>query len=281
MVKQSNSGEMMLKNGEYTLERHGCKLHFWLSGTEGKPLLVFTHGATIDHQMFDEQVAVLANDYRVLTWDMRGHGESRPMGDAFTVAVAVEDLLAILDFVGAGKAVFIGQSTGGYVQQELVFRHPERVAALVMVDCICITFKLSKMDSFLLGLTPALLRLYPYKMLVKQSVVASSIKPAVREDLLHVVSAIPKEDFISIMSGAAQCIHYEPNYRIDKPMLIVRGDQDKLGNIAQDAPLWAARDKALLVIIPDAGHVSNQDNPAFFNRVLVEFLKSLPVEETR
>lgn len=266
----------MVANGKYTLERQGCKLHFWLSGTESKPLIVLTHGATVDHRMFDEQLPVFEHDYRVLTWDMRGHGESRPMGEAFTVSHAVEDLTAILDFVGADKAIFAGQSTGGYVQQELVFQHPERVAALVMIDCICITFKLSRMDSFMLGLTPALLRMYPYNMLVKQSVDASSIKPAVRESLMQMVSVLNKEDFVAILAGAAQCIHYEPNYHITQPMLIVRGEQDKLGNIAKDAPIWAARDNALLVIIPDAGHMSNQDNPAFFNRVMMEFLKSLP-----
>jgi len=77
------------------------------------------------------------------------------------------------------------------------------------------------------------------------------------------------------LAGAAQCIHYEPNYHITQPMLIVRGEHDKLGNIAKDAPIWAARDNARSVIIPDAGHCSNQDNPTFFNRVLVEFLGSL------
>ncbi len=265
----------MIANGAYALERQGCNLHFWLTGKEGKPLLVFTHGATIDHHMFDEQLPVLENDYRILTWDMRGHGESRPMGEAYTVPTAVEDLIAILDFVGANKAVFVGQSTGGYVNQELVFRHPERVAALVMIDCICITFKLSRMDSFMVGISAPLMRMYPYKLLVKQSVDASSIKPAIREYLMRVTLELSKDDFVTIMSGVAKSIHYEPNYRITQPMLIVRGDQDKLGNIAKDAPVWATRDKALLVIIPDAGHVSNQDNPTFFNRVLLEFLKDI------
>ncbi len=265
----------MITNGTYTLERQGCKLHFWLSGVEGKPLIVFTHGATVDHHMFGDQLPAVEADYRVLTWDMRGHGASRPMGEAFTAAGSVDDLIAILDFAGADKAIFAGQSTGGYVQQELVFRHPERVAALVMIDCICITFKLSGMDKFLLGLTPALLRMYPYRMLVKQSVEATSIKPAVREYLRRVMSAMSKNDFVTILTGAANSVHYEPDYHIDKPMLIVRGEHDKLGNIAKDAPVWAARDKALLVIIPNAGHASNQDNPAFFNRVMVEFLKQV------
>lgn len=269
---------MMITNGAYTLERQGSSLHFWLSGAEGNPLLVFTHGATVNHTMFRDQLPAVEADYRVLTWDMRGHGQSRPTSQPYTVDGAAEDLIAILDYVGAQQAVFIGQSAGSYVHQELVFRHPERVAGLIMVDGICITFKLSAMDSFLLSISPVLMRLYPYKTLVKQSVDASAIKPAVREDLMQMVSVLSQAEFIAIMTGAAKCIHYEPNYSITKPMLIVRGDQDKLGNIAKDAPVWAARDKAKLVIIPDAGHGSNQDNPAFFNKLMLEFLGSLKLE---
>lgn len=268
-----------MKNGHYTLARAGCTLHYWLAGVDGKPLLVFTHGAAVDHRMFDEQVKAFEVDYRVLTWDMRGHGQSRPTGEPFTVAGSVDDLVAILDAVGAKQAIFIGQSTGGYVHQELVFRHPERVAALVMVDCVCITFKLSTMDALLLRMSPALMRLYPYKLLVKQSVEGTSIKPDVRAYLAEVMGSLSKAEFIDIWTGVAKSMHYEPDYRITQPMLIVRGEQDKLGNIAKDAPKWAARDNAQLEIIPDAGHVSNQDNPAFFNQVMLAFLNTAGLEK--
>ncbi|MCA0457712.1 MAG: alpha/beta hydrolase [Chloroflexi bacterium] len=262
-----------MNNGHHTLERQGCTLHYCLAGVEGKPLLVFTHGAAVDHRMFDEQVKAFEADFRVLTWDMRGHGQSRPTGEPFTVTGAVTDLLAILDAVGARQAVFIGQSTGGYVHQELVFRQPERVTALVMVDCVCITFKLSAMDALLLRMSPALMRLFPHSQLVKQSVDGTSIKPDVKAYLTEVMGSLSKAEFISIWTGVAKSMHYEPDYRITQPMLIVRGEQDKLGNIAKDAPKWAARDSAVLVVIPDAGHVSNQDNPTFFNRILREFLQ--------
>ena len=108
-----------MSSDTHTLTRQGCPLHYWLDGQPDKPLLVMTHGATLDHRMFAEQVSALKDDYRLLTWDMRGHGDSQPMGNAFTVPTAVDDLLAILDDVGAENAIFLGQSTGGYVVQEL------------------------------------------------------------------------------------------------------------------------------------------------------------------
>ena len=106
---------------QYVLERAGCSLHYWLTGPDDRPLVVFTHGATVDHEMFDAQVSVIAQHYRVLTWDVRGHGQSQPMDHEFTIRTAVEDLVAILDLLGYKTATFVGFSMGGSIIQELVF----------------------------------------------------------------------------------------------------------------------------------------------------------------
>lgn len=260
---------------DYTLEREGCLLHYWLGGASDKPLVILTHGATVDHRMFEAQYALLLGSYRVLTWDMRGHGQSRPMGEAFTVERAVADLVAILEHIGAGteQVILVGQSTGGYVAQEFVFRYPERVSALVMADCICITLPISWVDSLTLKSTPLLLRLYPYSLLLKQSVEGSAITPAARAYLYEAMSAIPKADYVKIWTGIANCLHAEPNYQITQPLLLIRGEQDALGNIAKDASRWVARDPhAEYVIIPNAGHMSNMDNPTAFNEAMLEFL---------
>ena len=152
---------------EFTLERKGCPLHYWVGGPEKAPLVVFTHGACVDHRSFKEQVPLVAEKYRVLTWDVRGHGISRPMGEPFDVPLAVEDLLAIIDQLGYAKAVYIGHSNGTYIHQELVYRYPERVQALVMIDGTCTTWKHSKFEYLLLRASPGLLRLYPFESLKK------------------------------------------------------------------------------------------------------------------
>ncbi len=260
---------------EHVIERAGCPLHYWISGKADAPLIVLTHGATLDHRMFEAQLPALEPNYRVLTWDIRGHGLSRPIGQAFTVPGAVADLLAILDQVGASSAIFAGQSTGGYVVQELVFRHQERVKALVMIDCTCITLPISLVESLMLRSTPALLRLYPADMLNRQTANSSSIKPDVQKYIYEAASRIPKADTMAIWKGIANCLHAEPNYHIDQPLLLVHGDHDRLGNIAKIAPIWAQREPhCRYAVIPNAGHCSNQDNPEFFNHLLLDFLRS-------
>lgn len=261
------------------LVRQGCPLHYWLNGPTDAPLIVFTHGAAADHRMFDRQLSTLAQEYRLLTWDMRGHGQSRPMGSDFTVPRAVNDLVAILDEVGVEKAIVAGQSTGGYVAQEFVFRHPERVRALMMIDCICITLPLSPMERLILKTTPLLLRLYPRELLIRQSVEGSTITQQGYDYLSATMQSLSKKELVTILTGVANCLHAETDYQITHPLLIVHGDADNLGNIKRDAPRWAERDpNCTYRVIPDAGHLSNIDNPLFFNRLLLEFLATLDEE---
>src|SRR5512138_875083 len=117
--------ETILK--ECILERKGCPLHYWIGGQDDRPLVVFMHGACVDHHSFDSIVPVVAECYQVMSWDARGHGLSQPMGEPFSLGLAVEDMLAIMDRLGNRKAIFVGHSNGTYITQELVFRNPERV----------------------------------------------------------------------------------------------------------------------------------------------------------
>jgi len=85
----------------------------------------------------------------------------------FSIRAAVADLIAIRDDLRVQQAIFIGQSRGGNIAQELVCVHPERVAALVLVDCAGNTFPLLAFERLLVRLTPAILRLYPYETLLR------------------------------------------------------------------------------------------------------------------
>lgn len=257
----------------YTLIRAGCTLHYWLSGPEDGPVVVLTHGAMIDHRTFAPQVPVLAQRYRILIWDVRGHGLSQPLTPDFTMRQAVDDLLAILDNLDYRKVTLVGQSMGGNIAQEFLFLYPERVTALVILDSACNTLKLSGLEQWALRIAPTLLRLYPYSLLKWQSVHSSSISPVVRAYLSEAIGVHSKASLVAIIVAAGGGLHYEPNYRITCPLLLVCGEHDHLGNFKSAMPRWAERDPhSRYVVVPTAGHCSNQDNPAFVNKLLLEFL---------
>lgn len=258
------------------LERDGCPLHIWLAGPEGAPLVVCSHGAGADHRMFEAQVAALAGRYQVLTWDARGHGRSRPMGAAFSLERATDDLLAVLDAVGARDPVLLGQSMGGNLSQDLLYRHPGRARALVLIDCVCNTFPLTRLERLAVRLTPTLLRLYPREMLLRQSANAISRRQEVRDYLYATMSVIPQDEIVAILTGTLGGLRNDPDYRIPVPFLLLRGEEDRAGSIMQQAPRWAARDpNCRYVVVPEAGHCANQDNPAFVNAAILGFFATL------
>jgi pimeloyl-ACP methyl ester carboxylesterase len=257
---------------ESVLERNGCSIHYWTGGKADTTLVVFTHGATVDHHEWEATLPVVAEHYRVLAWDVRGHGLSRP--GTFDFIEARADLLALLDTVGVQKAILVGHSMGGNLGQEVVFHHPERVQALVMLDCIWNFQQLSSSDKFWLSLAAPIFKLYSFKTLINQSLAVTATSEDSRELLRKSMQILSKEEYIHILMQTSHCLHYEPDFKIDKPMLMIVGDQDKTGNIRKVMPLWADHDGAALVVIPHARHAANLDQPELFHKHLLEFLRS-------
>jgi pimeloyl-ACP methyl ester carboxylesterase len=118
-----------------TLQRDGFDLHYDVAG-DGPPLLL-THGFGASSATFAANVASLAASHRVVTWDVRGHGQSASPDDpsAYSVDLALEDIAALLDLVADGSPVVLGgHSLGGYLSMRFTVLHPGRVAALVLLD---------------------------------------------------------------------------------------------------------------------------------------------------
>jgi 3-oxoadipate enol-lactonase len=259
---------------EGILERNGSKIHYWSGGKTGAPLVVFTHGATVDHHEWDATLPRLAQNFQVIAWDVRGHGLSRPA--RFELAQAEADLLALLDQLKIQQAIFVGHSMGGNLHQELVFHHPERVRALVFVDCTWNFQKLTALESFSLSIAEPIFKIYPHKLLLDQSLAATAISKESQALLRPAMASLSKAEFIQIMMATSACLHYEPAYKINKPMLLMVGDQDTTGNIRKVMPVWAQSEPGCqFVVIPNARHAPNLDNPPVFHQALQDFLESL------
>ncbi len=259
----------------HILERDGCPIHYWLVGQENAPLIVFTHGGQVDHRMFEEQMTALIDHFRVLTWDMRGHGLSQPLRGNLSYRSIAHDIVALLDVVGADRAVLVGHSMGGCASQEVAYKYPERVRALVLIGAPCVMEpnpKGTKTYGRILRILGHILPEKIYRDLMQGAARAFSIDSAVQAYIRETTSLVSKATFMAIGRAVLTGYHPEPDYRIAQPLLLTHGDQDGAA-ICKQAPTWAAREpNCQYVVIPQAGHNANQDNPAFFNETLSGFL---------
>jgi len=113
-----------------TIVREGVKLAYEDRGA-GEPAFVFVHGWTCDRTFFAPQAAHFARRHRVVSVDLRGHGDSDKPEGPYPIAAYADDLAHIIDHLGLGGVVAVGHSMGGTAVLQLAAAYPERVAAVV------------------------------------------------------------------------------------------------------------------------------------------------------
>lgn len=260
----------------HVLERDGSRLHAWLRGPAGAPLVALTHGLSLDHRSFDRQVpALLAAGYRVLTWDVRGHGLSQPMGERISLDLVAEDLLALLDDVGADEAVLVGESFGGMAIQEALRRAPERVAGLVVIGAPSLTSQPNAVLRGLQRLRIQMIKLWPDRLLRRVFTTMVSKDPEVRRYVAEATAQLSKPSFVAVSAAAMQG-HLEaaPPLPPDVPLLLACGEREERP-IARAMRAWADEQRrARLVVVPGAGHLVNQERPEDLNAALLDFLET-------
>ncbi len=118
---------------------NGTEISYADTGGDG-PAVVLSHGILMDQSMFAPQVQALAPEFRVITWDQRGHGRDQrghggtPAHGPFSYWDSARDLLGLLDHVGVERAVLGGMSQGGFVSLRAALLAPDRVRGLILID---------------------------------------------------------------------------------------------------------------------------------------------------
>lgn len=116
-----------------TLDRDGVHIYYETHGSG--PAVLLTHGFSATTAAWKPQLEALSECYQLITWDLRGHGQSDSPAEpaAYSEALSVADMLAVLDAGGVERAVLGGHSLGGYLSLAFYCAHPERVKGLMLL----------------------------------------------------------------------------------------------------------------------------------------------------
>lgn len=249
------------------LNRDGVDIYYEVHG-EG-PTVLLTHGYSATSQMWRGQVEALSKRYKLVIWDMRGHGQSDyPEDDAlYSEDLTVADMAALLDQVGARQAIVGGLSLGGYMSLAFYGAHPERVRALLIID----TGPGFKKDEAREAWNQTALR--TARRWEEEGLAPLEAASPERRTAHHgSADGLARAGRKMLTQRDAKVISLLPDIKV--PSLVVVGDRDTPFLAAADY-MAAKIPDAEKVVIPDAGHASNIDQPALFNAALVGFLDAL------
>lgn len=258
-----------------TIVGKGGTIHYWTDG-EGDQAIIFTHGATMDHGLFQYQVDYFSQSFRVISWDVPLHGKSRPY-EHFSLQNAAHELIAIQDAEEISQAHLVGQSMGGYISQIAAVDHPDRISSITAVDSSPVQLSYySGLDRWLLSITPSLLSLYPYNYLINVISKQIALSAPARAYALETLKTFTKAEIAQIMGAVYRGLLQYDYARLPCPILIVYGEKDVTGKVKAYCNRWAEQEKRELKVISNAAHNANMDSPEEFNRTLHKFLQKLP-----
>lgn len=114
------------------LERGGAHLYYEDTGGDGAAV-IFSHGILMDQEMFEPQVRSLSGEFRCISWDQRGHGQSDQEG-SWSYWDSAQDVIALMDQLEIEHAFLVGMSQGGFLSLRAALLAPERVLGLGLID---------------------------------------------------------------------------------------------------------------------------------------------------
>ncbi len=245
-----------------------------VQGREGSPWVVLVHGFPFSRATWAGQTAVLARDFRVLTYDLRGLGESALGPAPQPLEAYVDDLLGLLDALGIAQAALAGLSMGGYIALRAVERAPERFWALALCD----TRSEPDSDEGKLGRAAAIRSLHrdgerPFLTGLLPRLLLRPDSPAGRtlEEVMRGNRAPGMANALVAMQGRTDTTPALAGF--DLPVLVLVGSDDLLTPPDVARALARRIRGARLVVLANAGHVSNLEAPEAFNAALAEFFR--------
>lgn len=259
---------------------NGIKIHFNDVGASSQdPPIVLIHGFPFSSDMWKHQIEFLKNRCRVISYDVRGHGNTDVGDGQYTIELFVDDLVALLDHLKIAKVVLCGLSMGGYIALRAIERNPERISSLILCDtgpqsdsnevklrraANIKAIKSNGVEVFAEGFLKGVFR--PESFASRSTEVAAVQQMIVANSEIGICG--------TLLALACRTDTTDSLDKIKVPTLILVGEEDKVCPPKLSELMNSKIPISQIHIIPKAAHMSNLENAQEFNRHLSSFLSA-------
>jgi 3-oxoadipate enol-lactonase len=255
------------------IQVNGVEHAYRFDGPESGRVVMMSNSLMSDHTMWDVTVPALTGRYRVLRYDTRGHGRSGTTPGPYSIAMLADDAVGLMDVLGIRQAHFVGLSMGGMIAQQMGARFPERVYSLSLCDTGSEMPPRSVWEERfaivnsqgMAGLVEATIQRWftaPFIARDPQSV----------EKVRRMISETGAEGYMACGSAVRDMAQTTMLLQVKAPTLILVGRQDPACTVEKSMVLNRMIDGSQMIVLEDAAHLSNIEQPQAFNSALRAFI---------
>jgi len=244
-----------------------------VDGPKDGPAIVFSNSLGTDHRLWHRQMAAVEARYRVVRYEACGHGVSDPPRGPVTIERLGLDLLALLDHLDIERAVVCGCSLGGVIALWLGVNRPERLTGIVLANTGAKVGTNESWDARIAAVRAG------GTVAVRDQVVGRFLTPEFRARdpettalVAGMIEATSSDGYIGACEALRATDLRADASKVRVPALIIGSERDQSTPPELSRELHASIEDSELVMIADAAHLSNVEQPNVFNSALLEFL---------
>lgn len=263
-------------------------------GSHGR-WLIFIHGAWASHRWWKSQTPAFSPHYQILTFDLRGHGQSCPLSKNFSFLDFVNDLNLLIAKMGMREVGLIGWSLGGMISLQYCLDHPQIVQALVLITTPAQRQQVWKRKfwlSYLRAKLNLMINLSAPRKFDRQGGTFPGEKERFEEEIKKMFSFPINQEIYAWLKGELQNYYFN-NYwstakildnwkieaeelkKISAPTLILAGEKDQITPPSAAKFLHQAILHSRLILIKEAGHLLPLERPQEVNNCILKFLEEI------
>lgn len=259
-----------------TLELDECSIHYFVSGRHNKNTIVFLHPAFSDHTAFDQQVDHFSTSYKVITIDLIGHGLSKAKKSKDKIDASADHIHRVLELENVENAHLVGVSIGSLIAQHFALCYPAETKSLTALGGYNINVVNKEVEKSQRGSNIGLVirALFSMKAFRKKTALITC-SSARGQGLFYQTTRHYERKSFMVMQGLQNIIADRSPINLPFPTLIMVGESDIELSQKMARDWHSTNENSQFLIIKDAGHSANIDQPQTFNEALKTFIEKI------